>query len=156
MRVRQLDLIDADATHALGVALGRAAAAGHCFALDGDLGAGKSALARGIARGLGIDGPIPSPTYTLVSVYEAGRVPLVHADWYRLGDADELEQLGWEEWVDGGHVLVVEWASRFADALPTDHLQIVLIDQAFASGEGRRATLTATGPRHAALEAVDV
>jgi tRNA threonylcarbamoyladenosine biosynthesis protein TsaE len=148
--VRDLVLPDADATHALGLALGRALRPGQFVALDGDLGAGKSALARGIARGLGVQGPVPSPTYTLVSLYDAGRVPLVHADWYRLGDESELEQLGWEDWDDGEHIRVVEWASRFVEALPADHLAITLTDD----GVGRVARIHATGPDHAGLEDV--
>jgi len=149
--MRTVDLPTAAHTHALGLALARACAPGMFVALCGDLGAGKSSLARAIARGLGVTGPVPSPTFVLVNTYEVDPV-LVHADWYRLADADELEQLGFDELADGDAVAVVEWADRFPEALPADHLRITLTDH----GEGRRAVLVATGPAHEALERVDV
>jgi len=144
-------LADADATEALGRSLGRALGPGHFVALYGDLGAGKSCLARGIARGLGVTGPVPSPTYTLVAVYEELPVPLAHADWYRLADEEELEQLGWDDLTDG-RVVVVEWPGNVPEALPGDRLEVDLVDDAAADGTpARRATLRPTGPRHEAL-----
>lgn len=148
MRTRYLP--DPDATHALGEALGRAAFPGCTFALTGDLGAGKTALARGIARGLGVTGKVQSPTFVLV-IEHAGRLPLWHADLYRLADEDEAVAAGLPERFDGASVAVIEWAERLPGLLPADHLAITLTE----AGDGRQITLRATGPRHAPLEDVD-
>jgi tRNA threonylcarbamoyl adenosine modification protein YjeE len=145
----RLSLPDADATHALGLQLGSLLFPGAFVALRGDLGAGKSSLARGIARGLGIDGAVPSPTYVIVNSYE-GRLTLHHADWYRLADDEELEQIGWYELAVEPAAAVVEWPERVEDALPADRLEIELRHD----GDGRVAVLHATGPRHRPLELV--
>jgi len=134
-------------THALGVRLGRAATPGTFFALIGDLGAGKTSLARGIGAGLGVACGVRSPTYVLVQSHAGGRLPLWHADWYRLGDTSELDDLALDELGEGA-VVVVEWADRFLEACPADRLEVHLSEQ----GEGRSAHLHATGPRHRALE----
>jgi tRNA threonylcarbamoyl adenosine modification protein YjeE len=142
-------LPDAAATEAWGLALGRVLPSGAFVALEGDLGAGKSSLARAICRGLGVEGPIPSPTYALAHRYDGARIAVVHADWYRLRSADELEQIGWEELIDGAAALV-EWADRFPEAWPVDHLRIGLAE----APVGRLVTIEAVGPAYAAL--VDV
>ncbi len=146
-----VDLSSPAQTHALGQRLGAAAFPGACFALVGDLGAGKTALVRGIGEGLGIERGICSPTFTLVQIHEGGRLPLWHVDLYRLGGADEVEQLGFDA-MEPRTVLAVEWADRFAEELPADRLEIRLED----ASPGRRATLIATGPRHTALAAIHV
>ena len=145
--MRTLSLPTAAATDALGHALAAALFPGAFLALRGDLGAGKSSLARALARGLGIEGPVPSPTFVLVNTYE-GRLPLVHADWYRLCDAEELEQLGWDEIATAEVVTVVEWVERAEEVLPADRLELALAYE----GDGRIVTLEATGPRHEVLE----
>lgn len=145
--MRTLHLDGPDDTHALGERLGRAAHPGARLALIGDLGAGKTSLVRGLAAGLGVPGRVQSPTFVVVQIHEGGRLPLWHADLYRLGGADELVLLGLDE--PGDAVVAVEWADRFPETLGDDHLEIHLSDE----GEGRRAELRATGPRHAALEA---
>ena len=146
--VHTLILDDPTATEALGRALAACLGAGSFVALRGDLGAGKTALARGVARGLGVEGPVPSPTYTLVARYEGLTAPLTHADWYRLSDVDELEQLGWDELVEGGGVVMVEWPDRVPSALPADRLDVSLRD--LPQREGREARLQPTGPAHRA------
>jgi tRNA threonylcarbamoyl adenosine modification protein YjeE len=115
-------------------------------ALSGDLGAGKTSLARGIAAGFGIAGRIQSPSFVIAQVHEGPRGRLVHADLYRIGDASELEAIGFGEMLDGA-LAVVEWAERFPEALPADRLWVQLSDE----GEGRRARITATGPIHQAI-----
>ena len=82
------------------------------------MGAGKSELSRGIARGLGIDGPVPSPTFTIMQAYDMGTCPLYHFDWYRLESSEELYELGMEEYLGGDGVAVVEWPSQCPDAVP--------------------------------------
>jgi tRNA threonylcarbamoyladenosine biosynthesis protein TsaE len=152
-----LFLVDSDVTEALGRAVGTHAQPGGFVALHGDLGAGKTTVARGIARGLGVIGPVPSPTYTLVAVYEDLPIPLAHADWYRLADADELEQLGWDDLVDGRRVVVVEWPSQVPDALPAERLDVHLEDATGPDGAvGRAVRLTAHGAAHEAVLAAVV
>lgn len=140
------ELADEIATRALGQRLGGLAPAGTVVALLGDLGAGKTTFAQGVGVGLGVASQVLSPTFTLVQHHEGGRLPLVHADLYRLEDEDALEQLDLDASFAGA-VVLVEWADRFPVALPIDHLQVRL---EHVSG-GRRATLEALGPRHAAL-----
>ena len=111
-------------TRALGARLAQLLRPGDVLLLEGDLGAGKSELTRGIAKGLGVSGPIASPSFTILNVYEDGRVPLYHFDWYRLNDAEELYDLGMDEYLGGDGIAVVEWPSRCADAIPADHLTI--------------------------------
>ena len=107
-------------------------------------------LARGLARGLGIEGRVPSPTYVVIQTLEGGRLPLWHGDLYRLSGDDELEQLGIDELFEAGGVVVLEWAEKFPDALPEDALHIRL-DPLDPQTESRKVTLLASGPRHEAL-----
>lgn len=137
----------AEAMHALGVAVGRAAFPGAVVALQGDLGAGKTVFAQGVGEGLGCAGPVTSPTFALVDVHDDGRLDLVHADLYRLDDPRELDQIGLEELLEGDGVGVVEWCDRAPDVLPLDHLRLDLTH----AGAGRVLAARATGPRHAAL-----
>ncbi len=104
-------------TEALGERLGRALTGGEVIAYDGDLGAGKTAFTRGLARGLGITEPVTSPTYTIVNEYLSGRLPLFHFDMYRLHSADDLFDLGWEDYLAREGVCAVEWSENVADAM---------------------------------------
>ncbi len=101
---------------------------GAVIALIGDLGVGKTVFVRGLARGLGIpdDVPITSPTFTVINTYTQGRLPLYHFDLYRLADVDELEAIGYRDFVGHDGVAVLEWADRVPDALPIKHLEIVI------------------------------
>ncbi len=113
------------ATFEVGRRIGRAAAAGDVVALSGELGAGKTLLAKGVAEGLGTPGLVTSPTFVIMSLHAGGRLPLVHADLYRLSGADELIELGLEEQLVGS-LAVIEWADRFPSVLPPDHLVVDL------------------------------
>ena len=104
-------------TENLGEALGRRLPAGTVLAYRGELGAGKTAFTRGLARGLGFTEPVTSPTYTIVNEYLGGRLPLFHFDMYRLHSADDLWDIGWEDYLDRGGVCAVEWSENVADAL---------------------------------------
>ena len=104
-------------TEALGEALGRALKPGTVLAYRGDLGAGKTAFTRGLARGLGCDEQVTSPTYTMVNEYTSGRLPLFHFDMYRLHSSDDLFDIGWEDYLDRGGVCAVEWSENVADAM---------------------------------------
>ncbi len=135
----------ADDTRALAAEMAGLVQARDIVLLCGDLGAGKTTFAQGFGRALGIDEPITSPTFTLIRQYdEGGRVPLLHADVYRLDHVQEVIDLGLSELIDEGRVALIEWGDVAAPALPADYLT-VRID--FLSGDvGRRITLRALGP----------
>ena len=113
-------------TRAFGARLAARLQPGDTVLLEGELGAGKSELARGIARGLGVRGPVPSPSFTILNVYDEGRCPLYHFDWYRLGDPEEIAQMGLDEMLGGDGVALIEWSERGADFLPRRALKISL------------------------------
>lgn len=106
----------AQETEQLGQRLGQQLKPGAVIAYSGDLGAGKTAFTRGLARGLGIEDPITSPTYTIVNEYP-GKIPLFHFDMYRLSSSEDLFDIGWEDYLTRGGVIAVEWSERVADAL---------------------------------------
>ena len=111
-------------TRALGCHLAAQLRPGDVLLLLGDLGAGKSELTRGIARGLGVSSPVASPSFTILNVYDEGRIPLYHFDWYRLNSAEELYEMGMDEYLGGDGVAVVEWPSRCPEAVPEKHLEV--------------------------------
>ncbi len=104
-------------TEKVGAALGAVLQPGTVIAYVGDLGAGKTAFTRGLARGLGAREPVTSPTYTIVNEYLSGRMPLFHFDMYRLSSSEDLWDIGWEDYLDRGGVCAVEWSENVADAL---------------------------------------
>ena len=111
-------------TKALGQQLGKMFTKGDTVALFGEMGAGKSELCRAIAKSLGVSGPVPSPTFTIMQMYSDGRIPLYHFDWYRLSGADELYEMGLDEYLGGDGLALVEWPTMAIEALPERHLQI--------------------------------
>ncbi len=124
-------------TEAVGAALGRILRPGTVLAYRGDLGAGKTAFTRGLARGLGAADTVTSPTYTIVNEYLSGRIPLFHFDMYRLSDADALWDIGWEDYLDRGGICAVEWSENVADAM-TD---AIIISLEKLGDEDRRITI---------------
>ena len=104
-------------TEAVGIALGKILEPGTILAYRGDLGAGKTAFTRGLARGLGCGEIVTSPTYTIVNEYLSGRIPLFHFDMYRLGSSDDLWDIGWEDYLERGGVCAVEWSENVDDAM---------------------------------------
>ena len=125
-------------TKALGEKLASRLKAGDVVVLEGELGAGKSELARGIARGLGVTETVTSPSFTILNVYESGRCPLYHFDWYRLESEEELYELGMDEYLGGDGIAVIEWAERCPEAVPENVLRIRL---EVTGGESRRITV---------------
>ena len=113
-------------TRALGEKIAARLRPGDVLLLEGDLGAGKSELTRGIARGLGVTETVTSPSFTILNVYESGRCPLYHFDWYRLESADELYEMGLDEYLGGDGIAVVEWPGRCPEAVPENALRIRL------------------------------
>jgi tRNA threonylcarbamoyladenosine biosynthesis protein TsaE len=140
------ELPDEAATHALGAALARVLEPGCVLYLEGDLGAGKTTLARALLRALGERARVRSPTYTLLETYRVAGLDIAHLDLYRLSDPAELEEAGFRELADGNTVLMIEWPQRAAGALPAPDLHVALQP----AGTGRRARLapgTARGRR---------
>lgn len=113
-------------TEIIGAAVGKIIPAGTVLAYRGDLGAGKTAFTRGLARGLGFTEAVTSPTYTIVNEYLGGRLPLFHFDMYRLSSADDLFDIGWEDYLSRGGVCAVEWSEQVADALPEGTVYVTL------------------------------
>ncbi len=138
---------DADALHSLGRAVGERLFHGAVVLLDGPLGAGKTTFAQGVAAGLGVRGVVPSPTYALVHEYDDGRIPLRHADVYRMEHPDELVSAGFAERVGVDGAWVVEWAGRFPNRWPPGHLAVTVE----ICGEGREVAFRATNSAHAGL-----
>ena len=116
----------ANETRTLGEWLASSLRPGDVLLLLGDMGAGKSELTRGIARGLGIQGPVASPTFTILQVYDEGHIPLYHFDWYRLESADELYEMGMDEYLGGDGIAIIEWPSQCPEAIPPCRLEITL------------------------------
>ena len=112
-------------TEKLGYETGLKAKAGDIFCLSGDLGVGKTVFTKGFAKGLGIDEDITSPTFTIVNEYE-GKMPLYHFDVYRIGSSDEMYDIGYEEYINGEGVCIIEWANLIEDILPDEYLHIEL------------------------------
>ncbi len=113
-------------TYALGQQIGKEARAGSVYTLVGDLGVGKTVFTQGLANGLGITEPVNSPTFTIVQVYEEGRLPFYHFDVYRIGDISEMDEVGYEEYVYGEGVSLIEWANLIEEILPEHYTQITI------------------------------
>ena len=128
-------------TEEIGAALAAGLKPGAVLAFTGDLGAGKTAFVRGLARGLGIAERVTSPTFTIVNEYEGGRLPLFHFDMYRLGSSEELFDIGWEDYLARGGVCAVEWSENIADALEESCIKV---DIRRGASENQR-TITITG-----------
>ena len=127
-------------TEDLGRRLAAALSPGAVVAYRGDLGMGKTAFTRGLARGLGYEGRVTSPTFTIVNEYEGAGIPLFHFDMYRLKDAGGLFDIGWEDYLDRGGVCAVEWSERAEAALPRETVW-VSIRRCAESGDWRRITI---------------
>lgn len=113
-------------TFDLGVELGQKAKRGQVYTLVGDLGVGKTVFTQGLAEGLGITEPISSPTFTIVQEYDEGRLPFYHFDVYRIGDISEMDEIGFEDYVYGEGVSLIEWANLIEEILPDDCIAITI------------------------------
>ena len=111
-------------TFDIGEKIKKKALPGSIYCLDGDLGAGKTVFAKGFARGLGIDEPVTSPTFTIVQEYSGGRLKLYHFDVYRIADPDEMEMIGYEEYFYGDGVCLVEWSELIEELIPDEAVRI--------------------------------
>lgn len=113
-------------TFDLGKELGESAVAGDVFTLEGDLGVGKTIFTKGLAEGLGVREDVVSPTFTIVQEYEDGRIPFYHFDVYRIGDVEEMDEIGYEDYIHGNGVCLIEWANLIEEILPERRIQIMI------------------------------
>ena len=129
-------------TFRAGRKLGEKAKSGQVFTLTGDLGVGKTVFTQGLARGLGIEEPVNSPTFTIVQVYDEGRLPFYHFDVYRIGDIEEMDEVGFEDYVMGDGVSLIEWANLIEEILPEKRTDILIEKDLEHGFEYRRITIT--------------
>ncbi|ACL75177.1 tRNA (adenosine(37)-N6)-threonylcarbamoyltransferase complex ATPase subunit type 1 TsaE [Ruminiclostridium cellulolyticum] len=131
----------------VGIKLGNILKSGDVIWLSGDLGTGKTALTNGIAKALGIDAYITSPTFNLVNEYE-GRLPLYHFDVYRISDPDEMFDIGFDEYIDDGGVTVIEWGEQIAEILPSDIIRVTIEKNLQKGLDVREITIEFMGSRY--------
>ncbi|MBR4966551.1 MAG: tRNA (adenosine(37)-N6)-threonylcarbamoyltransferase complex ATPase subunit type 1 TsaE [Lachnospiraceae bacterium] len=131
----------AEETYALGEKIGQKAAPGAVYALLGDLGVGKTVFTKGVAAGLGVKEPISSPTFTIVQVYESGKLPFYHFDVYRISDVDEMEEIGYEDYFYGTGVSFVEWANLIEEIMPEETVTIRIEKDLSKGFDYRRITI---------------
>lgn len=129
-------------TFELGRKLGSSALPGTIICLNGDLGTGKTVFTQGFAAGLGITEPVNSPTFTIVQVYEEGRIPLYHFDVYRIGDPEEMEEIGYEDYFYGEGVCLVEWSELIGELIPEEAASILIEKDLSRGFDFRRITYT--------------
>lgn len=129
----------------LGRKLGKQAQPGEVYTLVGELGVGKTVLTQGIARGLSIEEPVNSPTFTIVQVYEEGRMPFYHFDVYRIGDIEEMDEIGYEDYFYGQGLTMIEWANLIAEILPENYRQILIEKDLEKGFNYRRITIEEIG-----------
>ncbi len=131
----------AEETFQLGVEIGKKAVKGQVFTLVGDLGVGKTVFTQGLAKGLDIEDSISSPTFTIVQVYEEGRLPFYHFDVYRIGDISEMDEIGYEDYVYGEGVCLIEWANLIEEILPDNRTSIIIEKDLDKGFDYRRITI---------------
>ena len=128
-------------TEQLGQKIGESAKAGDLYTLTGDLGVGKTVFTQGVAKGLGIGEPINSPTFTIVQIYESGRMPFYHLDVYRIADIEEMEEIGYEDFFYGEGVCLIEWSRQIEEILPEDAVRIRIEKDLNRDFDYRRITI---------------
>ena len=121
-----IEATNAEETFKLGVKIGEQARPGEIYTLNGDLGVGKTVFTQGVARGLGIEEPVNSPTFTIVQVYEEGKMPFYHFDVYRIGDIEEMEEIGYDDYFFGNGVCLIEWAELIQELLPKQIISVTI------------------------------
>ncbi len=128
-----IESLRAEDTFQAGFRLGQTAKAGDIYCLLGDLGVGKTVFTQGFAKGLGIEEPVSSPTFTIVQTYEEGRIPFYHFDVYRIADVEEMDEIGYEDYFYGEGVCFIEWANLIEEILP-DHVKVITIEKDLDKG----------------------
>ena len=140
-----IESFSAEETYALGEKIGQEAKPGQVYTLIGDLGVGKSVFTQGVAAGLGITEPVSSPTFTIVQIYEEGRMPFYHFDVYRIGDPEEMEEVGFEDCIYGEGLCLIEWANLIEEILPPAYTQVRIEKDLSRGFDYRKITLTRIG-----------
>jgi len=128
-------------TFNIGAGFGESATPGTVLCLDGDLGAGKTVFTKGFAKGLGSQALVTSPTYTLMHIYDDGRLPIYHFDVYRIDDEDEMAEIGFEEYLRGDGVTIVEWAALVPGLIPDDAIKITITRDSQGDSDSRIVTV---------------
>ena len=141
------ETFSAEETLELGKKIGSQAKPGEIYTLNGDLGVGKTVFAQGLAQGLGITEPISSPTFTIVQIYEKGRMPLYHFDVYRIGDVEELEEIGYEDCFYGKGVCLIEWAELIGEIIPEEAIPVRIEKNLEKGFDYRKITVGKNGER---------
>ena len=136
-----IDSFCAKDTYELGEKIGQMAKPGMVISLTGDLGVGKTVFTQGLAKGLGIEEPVNSPTFTIVQVYEEGRLPLYHFDVYRIGDIEEMDEIGYEDYFYGEGVCLIEWADLIREILPEQMYRVTIEKDLEKGFDYRKITL---------------
>ena len=136
-----IDSFCAKDTYELGEKIGQMAKPGMVISLTGDLGVGKTVFTQGLAKGLGIEEPVNSPTFTIVQVYEEGRLPLSHFDVYRIGDIEEMDEIGYEDYFYGEGVCLIEWADLIREILPEQMCRVTIEKDLEKGFDYRKITL---------------
>ncbi len=135
----------AEETFAVGKKLGEAAKAGDVLALHGDLGVGKTVFTKGFAKGLGITEPVNSPTFTILQIYNEGRLPLYHFDVYRIEEPEEMEEVGFDDYIYGDGVSMIEWPERIEEILPAGRMDVTIEKDLTKGLDYRKITITKDG-----------
>ena len=136
-----LESRSAEQTFQIGVKLGQKAKPGQVYTLTGDLGVGKTVFTQGFAKGLGIEEPVCSPTFTIVQEYGEGRLPFYHFDVYRIGDVEEMDEVGYEDYIMGQGVSLIEWAGLIEEILPENRTEVIIEKDLEQGFEYRRITI---------------
>ena len=138
----KIETFSAEETYKIGEQMGREAKAGDVLCLVGDLGVGKTVFTQGFAAGLGITEPVSSPTFTIVQTYDEGRMPFYHFDVYRIGDVEEMEEIGFDEYIFGEGVCMIEWANLIEEILPEQIIEITIEKNLEKGFDYRKITVT--------------
>lgn len=137
-----IETYSAKETYQIGYEIGKRASKGEVYTLIGDLGVGKTVFTQGLADGLEIEEPISSPTFTIVQIYDSGRLPFYHFDVYRIGDISEMDEIGFEDYVYGEGISLIEWANLIDELLPEKRTEIVIEKDLEKGFDYRKITIT--------------
>lgn len=145
MNSRTIETFGPEETFRLGEEIGRQAVKGDVYTLIGDLGVGKTVFTQGVAQGLSIREPVSSPTFTIVQVYEEGRLPFYHFDVYRIGDVEEMDEIGYEDYFYGDGICLIEWANLITEILPEKRTRITIEKEVEKGFDYRKITIEEFG-----------
>ena len=141
MDKKEIESFSAQDTFELGRKIGETVEKGTVFTLNGDLGVGKTVFTQGVANGLGIEGPVNSPTFTIVQIYDESRLPFYHFDVYRIGDVSEMDEIGYEDYFYGDGVCLIEWAELIEEILPAHYTSITIAKDLEKGFDYRKITI---------------